>query len=312
MSKQQARVTMADRILNGELFIGMSLSAENMPTEKQVKEYREASIKFKDNLRQVLKAAPVFEVTNVADYVENIGIEKTAGSVDLIRAPFDGTWMEFKYQKKVAGGDICPVTTGAYIDQFVEVKGRDIIINQRYNIFHEMPENSLDRRKIFIPAGTISVKLDELGSHNSESEMVTDVTGDERLDRFMKFCTGEAMIVCMRALQFMNCKNVTTPEYDQPSNFAKSYERKNKIPLLKHHTININPIGKGTGKSHSGGGGEKSFHICRGHFATYSEERPLFGKLSGTFWMPAHVRGNREVGEVKSNYIVNAPPVAVA
>jgi hypothetical protein len=28
----------------------------------------------------------------------------------------------------------------------------------------------------------------------------------------------------------------------------------------------------------------------------------LFGKYSGTYWIPAHVKGDREIGVVKSRY----------
>ena len=49
----------------------------------------------------------------------------------------------------------------------------------------------------------------------------------------------------------------------------------------------------------------KALHICRGHFATYTENNPLFGKLKGTFWKPAHVRGSIEDGIVDKDYRVS-------
>lgn len=41
-------------------------------------------------------------------------------------------------------------------------------------------------------------------------------------------------------------------------------------------------------------------HLCRGHFAEYTKEKPLFGNPNnvGFFWREAHVRGRRSVGEV--------------
>ena len=45
-------------------------------------------------------------------------------------------------------------------------------------------------------------------------------------------------------------------------------------------------------------------HYCRGHFATYTEEKPLFGKYSGKFWIPAHVRGSVKNGAVVKDYCV--------
>lgn len=38
-------------------------------------------------------------------------------------------------------------------------------------------------------------------------------------------------------------------------------------------------------------GRSKNAHIVRGNFATYTEDAPLLGKYTGTFWRPAHARG---------------------
>jgi hypothetical protein len=43
-------------------------------------------------------------------------------------------------------------------------------------------------------------------------------------------------------------------------------------------------------------------HIVRGHTKTYSEEAPLFGKITGTFWWSPSVRGDREVGQKEHLY----------
>ena len=46
-------------------------------------------------------------------------------------------------------------------------------------------------------------------------------------------------------------------------------------------------------------------HVVRGHFRKYTEERPLFGRYSGTFWVPAHAKGSKEHGEIAHEYEVN-------
>jgi hypothetical protein len=53
---------------------------------------------------------------------------------------------------------------------------------------------------------------------------------------------------------------------------------------------------------------KRAIHICRGHFATYTDASPLFGRVTGTFWKPMHVRGHKEIGEVKKTYKVDPPP----
>ena len=39
---------------------------------------------------------------------------------------------------------------------------------------------------------------------------------------------------------------------------------------------------------------KRDAHIVRGHFATYTDNNPLFGKYTGTYWRPSHARGIKE------------------
>lgn len=47
---------------------------------------------------------------------------------------------------------------------------------------------------------------------------------------------------------------------------------------------------------------KKALHICRGHFATYGDDAPLFGKHVGTFWKRMHIRGVAKEGMVAKDY----------
>jgi len=49
-----------------------------------------------------------------------------------------------------------------------------------------------------------------------------------------------------------------------------------------------------------------AMHWCRGHFRTYTEDAPLFGKVTGTFWIDSHVRGDRTTGKVDKGYAIDA------
>ena len=49
----------------------------------------------------------------------------------------------------------------------------------------------------------------------------------------------------------------------------------------------------------------KALHICRGHFRSY-DEKPLFGRVKGTFFIPQHVRGNADVGEHQKEYSIHS------
>lgn len=55
----------------------------------------------------------------------------------------------------------------------------------------------------------------------------------------------------------------------------------------------------------------KALHIYRGQFKTY-EERPLFGRLRGTWWWQDDVRGAIEAGVLVKDYLVGAPTASLS
>jgi len=120
---------------------------------------------------------------------------------------------------------------------------------------------------------------------------------------------ARAIAVSLQAFMFSHCKNVKLVERLPKRHEQREAKRKGE-PALKFHEIVIDP---GKTKQVAIGAGSpsqdhptKALHIARGHFATYTEDRPLFGKYTGTFWRPAHVRGSADVGTVKSTYRVKA------
>lgn len=110
-------------------------------------------------------------------------------------------------------------------------------------------------------------------------------------------------------ISFMHCKNVSTMLNNPPEKVQKRRVRKGKKPLKAYYTLGIEPMAntldrQGAAKKT---GIKQALHICRGHFATYSPDKPLFGKYAGTFWKPQHVRGNKKHGEIVKDYAVKAP-----
>lgn len=106
-------------------------------------------------------------------------------------------------------------------------------------------------------------------------------------------------------LSFMHCKNVVQRE--QVDDRGERWHRRQKVSKITFKTLDINPMRevlRREGQSDTDGL-QRALHICRGHFATYTEEHPLFGRYAGTFWRPDHVRGSKEAGEVVKNYNVS-------
>lgn len=107
-------------------------------------------------------------------------------------------------------------------------------------------------------------------------------------------------------ISFCHCKNVRKVENEADA--GNAWHKRNKTPRIKFYTLDINPMRevlRHEGQSESVGM-KRAMHICRGHFATYSEDSPLFGKYVGTFWRPDHTRGSKEAGEVHKRYQVDA------
>lgn len=117
--------------------------------------------------------------------------------------------------------------------------------------------------------------------------------------------------VALLAISFMHCKNVLVRQVDPASekNTAREsrmWQARHGQPLTKFSVLEIDHL-KQTLRSEGRmeeTGLHRALHICRGHFARYTPEHPLFGKYVGNFWRPQHVRGNETLGRVEKIYTV--------
>lgn len=107
------------------------------------------------------------------------------------------------------------------------------------------------------------------------------------------------------AVSFCHCKNVLRIENSLGRHERRHEERAGRA-FVRYYTLEINPMREVIRRE--GGeaevGTKKAMHIVRGHFATYSQEHPLFGRYSGTFWKPMHVRGDITKGIASKDYVV--------
>jgi hypothetical protein len=177
------------------------------------------------------------------------------------------------------------------------------------------------------PLGVMSVAIDGDGglmrfTDGREALVVStfitpkdvEVLGDIDTDpnEFLECFVVAATWPFWMATSFMHCKNVRMVDNEgrHPSRQARrEAERKNLPRPSRFYTLEIEPMKKvlATEGGIQHNGLKKALHICRGHFSTYSEDKPLFGKYAGRFWIPAHVRGSSDVGIVGKDYRVNAP-----
>lgn len=116
-----------------------------------------------------------------------------------------------------------------------------------------------------------------------------------------------AHLVLLGAFTFCNTTNCEIAEPARPRAEQKRVDRTG----IRVSQIHVRPMGKTTR-------GEKRLepldltarHGVRGHMAHYGDCCPgrhdpkgkLFGKLQGRYWIPPHVRGNPEHGEIVQGY----------
>ena len=116
----------------------------------------------------------------------------------------------------------------------------------------------------------------------------------------LESCTGIAAL----ALAFANVKNADV-ELEPERKLSNAQRRKlgGQTPR-RFRRIFIPGTNKGPDGTATGGSRDTPVHLVRGHFKTYTAERPLFGKLIGTYWWSWHGRGDEQHGTVDHEYVV--------
>lgn len=105
-------------------------------------------------------------------------------------------------------------------------------------------------------------------------------------------------------LRIINCKNVGTEDVEPATKINKSRAKKKKPPLVSYKILTVNVPSRRTsdGNASSSHGQTQRVHLRRGHYKTFSEEKPLFGKYTGTYWWQPSVRGSKKNGLVTKEY----------
>lgn len=104
-------------------------------------------------------------------------------------------------------------------------------------------------------------------------------------------------------LSIINAKNVSCPrrEYDINKHTKRIF--KSRKVVNRYHILKIHKPGEKIKKDSSTGEneGKMPLHVVRGHLRTY-DEKGMFGKYYGTYFIPSHTRGDIENGTVTKDY----------
>src|SRR6185437_6079443 len=154
-----------------------------------------------------------------------------------------------------------------------------------------------------IPEGAVKDRLrqeqKELEAQILQVAVIKETARAAHLSFLEKF--GETLLyTTLMTHSLLACRNVATQDHRQ--DHAKRSQRSGS-PGVRYKTLQISPFG---GRNSSGSSNNSAdimpLHIVRGHFKTYTPERPLFGSVTGTFWWTPNVRGKEKNGVVIKDY----------
>ncbi len=137
-----------------------------------------------------------------------------------------------------------------------------------------------------------------------EKRDIREVT-DEVADACLPFLHTAALTIA-----FLHTKNIEFEQQElgawKPRTKAQKRRGEQELPALTYKTLIVKSIKKAiqTSRDETGAKGSKSLHFVRGHFHTYTEEKPLFGRkgLTGDYFIPFHSRGNANIGQTVKDY----------
>lgn len=126
--------------------------------------------------------------------------------------------------------------------------------------------------------------------------------------RYLKESFGSFLHAAWMAIGIANCKNITTSTATTRPTTSKK-DRKKRRPETTYQVINLPTPTRRSGTNAKPGEDTQGksatrLHTVRGHFKTYTKEKPLMGMHVGTYWWSWTARGNADNGEIISTYNV--------
>jgi len=200
--------------------------------------------------------------------------------------------------------------------------------NSRLRLIEEFPETAQSafwevRALGYVAVGedicfnpSLTLYLNKDGSPVlDKKDLLVSVTGEDIEDRDVDVTLLAHILPVLFAITLMHCRNVSLESVTIPLPLAmkkskrrKQIEERKKYPAFDRHIVVIRDR-KGRVISTTlqrQQPGSKRMHWVRGHFSTYTEVAPLFGRIVGRFWIPAHLSGLASVGVIDSLYRLEA------
>ena len=102
-------------------------------------------------------------------------------------------------------------------------------------------------------------------------------------------------------LALANAQNVELETVHPAEGLSRRWRRRTGQPLRSYSRI-VLPHRISRSSSADGSSDPQPLELVKGHFKTYTAERPLFGRVVGTWWWEPHARGSVDAGQREHDY----------
>ena len=254
--------------------------------------------------RDKLESAVVLSAEEVADYWATL--PKGTNTLDLVASvapPFDSLFVEFQHRTlphSLALTSWGVLLIGERTDEGWLLRAELVGEWRKGKPVGPIAGWVLPLDADGVPAGSDSEGHGSIFALPLDIPDVPDEIAYEYLSDFAPWYLSPALF----AVSLMHCKNVDLRPVDPPERLSRKHKSKTGRPLTRYYVLGIQPMRRvldTEGEAQARGLGH-ALHICRGHFKTYTEDSPLFGKHTGTYWWESQARGKAEHGIVEKDY----------
>lgn len=283
---------------------------------------------------QEMRQAPRVAVDDVFEFYF-AGTDKEFWGMNdfpFLLPPFDAVWIESRTRPTAVVSRVhgqvdahrLPTAVSVLVRRFTIGKDRRNTISKEWadvqTVFVEGSEHVIllmafaeygFTRQLYV--GSRAVVVDHLGHHLPQGDDVTFVSVSDEFAREspmearVGYLDGTLIQPAMLALSFLNVRNARTDEVQVDRSYKKREMRHGRA-TSRYYVLTIDVLRRAVDMraNESGLSIQRALHICRGHFATYGDDHPLFGKYTGKYWIPAHIRGSAGKGVVIKDYELRA------
>lgn len=310
---------MSKDLLYDELVSAPDIPYIFMSTKGELPEdVRNRLFEWREVLLDMARHAQVFEATSA---IPSLPIAAPENCVDCL-PPFRETWVEFERAKSVYDQRIPSGRTGFLVysaEWALDVarksydtgepdclRGLDECDGvQTYGVSRFSKGISADGESRLGWSPHISLlRISKTGTlHTDRPLLISFVKRGE--DQNSLYDDTTLPLVAAMFFGMLNCKNIVTVDEQRRKNQAARLAKKTGRPCDTYKTLRIKVGGelvRFPSADPSGEHRDQALHRVRGHFKTYTQEKPLLGRFTGRYFWHPHIRGNEEFGRIHKRY----------